>query len=404
TGRLRIAGGGAVGSTTAGTGNSGSVTIRATDGIEIISIQPVTLLPSIVNAASIGIGNAGNLTLEAASLTVRDGGRIEGSTFASGEAASITINATDFVEISGKPAASINPSLIASSATIQNESIRRIARLPDVPSGNAGNVTINTPVIRVFDGGLASVRNEGVGNAGTLGVNANLVILDKNGGLTAATSSGGGGNINVQAGNIILRNGSSISTNAGSSDGGDISLNTRTLAALGNSDITANAQGGFGGRVIIAAQGIFGTQFRESLTPQNDITATSDRGVEFSGTVEINTPDVDPSSGLVEVSANYVDENSRIATTCTANTGNSFVITGNSGLPLSPYDPLRVWYKTTSILSPSAVEDLRRENTNSPQSPLVEVTRWEVTQKGEVVLVANAANGSDWSKVAGCGG
>ncbi|HEY9851908.1 MAG TPA: hypothetical protein V6D28_20715 [Leptolyngbyaceae cyanobacterium] len=120
--------------------------------------------------------------------------------------------------------------------------------------------------------------------------------------------------------------------------------------------------------------------------------------------VEINTPDVDPSAGLVELSANYVDESSRIATTCTASTANRFVVTGNSGLPLSPFEPIRGWYNTTPISLPRMVEDSKRGNTHSPQPPLVEVTRWEINQKGEVILVANAANGSNWSKTAGCGG
>ncbi|MFB2923876.1 filamentous hemagglutinin N-terminal domain-containing protein [Aerosakkonema funiforme] len=406
TGQLRLDGGAAIGSTTARTGNGGSVTIKATGGIEVIGFEPITLIPSNVNAATIGTGNAGNLTIEAASLTVRDGGRVEGSTLASAEAGSVTIKATDFVEISGKPSVSINPSLVASSATIQDEAIRKIAGLPDVPSGNAGNVTINTPVLRVLDGGLASVRNEGVGNAGTLAVNSNLVVLNNAGGLTAATASGGGGNINVQTSNIILRNGSSISTNAGSSNGGDITLNTQTLAALGNSDITANATGGFGGRVSIAAQGIFGTQFRESVTPESDITASSELGPQFSGTVEINTPDVDPSAGLVELPGDYVDASSSIATACTAKTGNRFTITGSSGLPLSPFDPLRGWYITTQVSSGKPVQGHRSGNSYSPQSPIVEATRWEINQKGELQLVANGSDlsaGTAWRRVAECG-
>ena len=49
-------------------------------------------------------------------------------------------------------------------------------------------------------------------------------------------------------------------------------------------------------RVIIEAQGIFGTEFPNRLTPESYITATSDLGPKFSGTVELNTPDVDPTT------------------------------------------------------------------------------------------------------------
>ncbi|GAB4208063.1 MAG: hypothetical protein Fur006_66550 [Coleofasciculaceae cyanobacterium] len=406
TGRLRIDGGASVGSTTIGTGDSGSVRIRATDTIEILGVQPTTLLPSNVNVTTLGSGNAGNLKLEGASLTVRDGGRVEGSTLASGNAANVTIIASDFVEISGKPPRSINPSFVASSGTIQDESIRRLVGLPDVPSGNAGNVTINTPVLRVFDGGLANVRNEGVGNAGTLSVNANVVVLDRSGSLTAATSSGGGGNISLQARDIILRNGSSISTNAGSSNGGNITINTNTLVAVPkeNSDITANAQKGFGGRISITAQGIFGTQFREQLTPLSDITATSELGPQFNGTVQIDIRGIDPNRGLAQLPEILTDSSDRITQTCSSQVrNNSFVVTRRGGLPPTPGEALnptpgwmdwRVTPKRDSSPLPTlgAVQTRGKEDITSHQSqipnPLVEAIGWVKDADGTMRLVA----------------
>jgi large exoprotein involved in heme utilization and adhesion len=427
TGRLRIDGGASVGSTTIGTGNSGSVNIRATDAIEIIGVQPTTLVPSNVNVTTLGSGNAGNLKLEGTSLIIRDGGRVEGSTLASGDAANVTIIASDFVEISGKPPGSINPSFVASSGTIQDESLRRSVGLPDVPSGNAGNVTINTPVLRVFDGGLANVRNEGVGNAGTLAVNANLVVLDSSGSLTAATSSGGGGNINVQAQDIILRNGSSISTNAGSSNGGNITINTDTLVAgpRENSDVTANAQKGFGGQLSITAQGIFGTQFRDRLTPLSDITATSDLGPEFNGTVQIDIRGIDPNRGLAELPETLPDSSNQIAQTCSSQArNNSFVVTGRGGLPPTPSEALNSapgWIdwrvsarrggapmpapgvggteEFTSAQPPiqnrstelrqAQLPRSRRSPKSKIQNPLIEATGWVIDLDGTVRLVAN---------------
>jgi filamentous hemagglutinin family protein len=411
TERLRIDGGASVGSTTIGTGDSGSVRIRATDAIEILGVQPTTLLPSNVNVTTLGSGNAGNLRLEGASLTVRDGGRVEGSTLASGDAANVTIIASDFVEISGKPPRSINPSFVASSGTIQDESIRRLVGLPDVPSGNAGNVTINTPVLRVFDGGLANVRNEGVGNAGTLSVNANLVVLDRSGSLTAATSSGGGGNISLQARDIILRNGSSISTNAGSSNGGNITINTNTLVAVPkeNSDITANAQKGFGGRISITAQGIFGTQFRDKLTPLSDITATSELGPQFNGTVQIDIRGIDPNRGLAQLPETLADSSDRITQTCSSQvSNNSFVVTRRGGLPPTPgeaLNPTPGWidWRVSPLRGGTPLPTLGDEKTRgkeyitSHQSqiphPLVEATGWVKDADGTMRLVTKPAVG-----------
>ncbi len=75
----------------------------------------------------------------------------------------------------------------------------------------------------------------------------------------------------------------------------------------------------------------------------NDITATG-RTRELSGNVQINTPDVDPTSGLVELPINLVDASSQIDNACTPGTRqfqNTFVATGRGGLPISPTEPLQ---------------------------------------------------------------
>ena len=60
---------------------------------------------------------------------------------------------------------------------------------------------------------------------------------------------------------------------------------------LENSDIKANAFRGNGGNIEITAERIFGIESRASLTPDSDITADSQLGID--GTVTINAPDLD---------------------------------------------------------------------------------------------------------------
>ena len=84
-------------------------------------------------------------------------------------------------------------------------------------------------------------------------------------------------------------------TNAvGTASGGNISINSATFIALENSDTTANAENGLGGNVMINTQGLFRSE-------DSDITATSNLGPQFSGVVEINTPETDPSDGLMSL-------------------------------------------------------------------------------------------------------
>ncbi|NJR72827.1 MAG: S-layer family protein [Scytonema sp. CRU_2_7] len=210
---------------------------------------------------------------------------------------------------------------------------------------------------------------------------------------------------------LLLRRNSQISATAFSNgSGGNININTPLLVTVPreNSDISANSVSARGGNVIINSSGIFGTQFRNRNTLESDITATG-ASSELSGNVQINTPDIDPSSGLVELPVNIVDPTQLIAQGCPANRGNSFTITGRGGLPLLPSDALRS-DQTATI---NWVTRERRENEedkgtrgrrdtervnvfasprpNISASSLVEATGWVINKSGEVWLTASAS-------------
>ena len=89
-------------------------------------------------------------------------------------------------------------------------------------------------------------------------------------------------------------------------------------------------------------------------TSESDITASSRLGPQFSGTVEINTPDVDPSQGLVALPAELVDASGLIASGCGAGgrQGESkFIVTGRGGLPYRPGDASISPYPTGTVRS-----------------------------------------------------
>ncbi|MBW4508700.1 MAG: filamentous hemagglutinin N-terminal domain-containing protein [Scytonematopsis contorta HA4267-MV1] len=388
TRNLSIRDGGSIASATIGKGSAGNLTVNASESVELIGISKL-LQPSNLTSATISSGNAANLIINTSRLIVRDGGRVDSSTLASGNAGSVTVNAKESVEVSGTVPGSRNPSLITSSANIVDKSLQQSLQLQEKPSGNSGKVTINTPDLRVINGGLISIRNEGTGNSETATVNAPSIFLDNKGGITAATASGEGGNINLHTQNLQLRRNSNITASAGGTgNGGNIKINTDTLVALENSDITANANQGYGGRVTINAQGVFGTNYREKLTPESDITASSERGAEFNGLVEINSLDMS-SSSLDKLPSEVGDTSNQIKTRCaSATSGNNFTISGQGGLPPSPTTTLigtRVW----SDLRPLRTEgQVSQSPILNPQSPIIEATGWVVDKSGEVKLVA----------------
>ncbi|MGL5196495.1 MAG: filamentous hemagglutinin N-terminal domain-containing protein, partial [Chroococcales cyanobacterium] len=224
--------------------------------------------------------------------------------------------------------------------------------------------------------------------------------------IAAETVQGDQANIFIESRDIRLRNQGQITTNAsGSGTGGNIAIATDTLVALENSDITANSSASFGGRVEIAAQGILGTEFRTELTPQSDITATSELGAEFSGSVTINTPDVNPSTGLVQLPEMLVQARDNYFVGCAVSDENSFTISGRGGLPTDPTQPLQtqpIWHDLRNFSQDLEGETVTLAPTASrtpslpenPSSRLKEATAWRQNAQGTIELITAIPEGS----------
>lgn len=415
TGKLTILNGSNIlSASNLGTGDAGDVKVNAFE-IELIGVglEPF-FLPSLISSVTRD-GNASSVEINTSRLLLHNGGQVSTSTLSTGDAGSVTINASEFVEVSGTVPESVNSTQVISAANILDEGQQALFGLPPVPSGASGNVTINTPQLMIVDGAQVTVRNDGTGNAGNLLINTNSIFLDNKGGITASTADGEGGNITLNVQDTLqLSNNSFISATAGGTgNGGNIDINTKFLIAFpnGNSDITANAVEAEGGRVSITAQGIFGTDFRSEQTPESDITATSALGPEFNGTVELNTPEVDPSRGLVELPETVVDPNALIAQNpCKQGAESEFTVTGRGGLPPSlnedlsseavqvglvePVSPSeteaqsqRASLDTSSIQNPKPPGRTESEQRKT-QNPIVPAQGWVFSDEGEVVLTA----------------
>jgi filamentous hemagglutinin family protein len=419
TGQLIVSGGAQISTAARAGGNGGTLTVNASDTIQLSGTAPsATADPLDNNRSGIFVsaepgatGNVGNLNITAELLTVedgarisadnkgsdntggnatltvrqliiRDGGQVRAGSFGEGPGGTLSVKDAESVEVIGTGTIGFTP--VPSELFTEAEA-----------SGAAGKLSITTRNFSVQDGARVTVSSRGSGQAGDLQVQAHSIELDNSGSISADTS-GGGGNIELRSPVLILRRSSSITTNAEGSDitGGNININADVLAALENSDISANSDDFRGGRVIINAQGIFGTQFREQLTPESDITATGANS-SLNGTVEINTPDVDPSQGLTELPNEPV--NVEVAQGCQAAgtpASVAFFNTGRGGLAPNPYEPI----SSNNIWEDIPLATQRTENSAStarafvppvtPPNKIVEAQGWIVNGKGEVVLVA----------------
>ncbi|MCA1993051.1 MAG: filamentous hemagglutinin N-terminal domain-containing protein [Coleofasciculus sp. S288] len=410
TGSLAVSNGAFLSANTSGEGDAGSVIINASDrasfsGVnsgaystveigamgnakDIMITTPELFLTNgaLLSASTGGQGDGGNIILNINRLEAFNSGRVATTTLSSGKAGNITLNAADSITLVG------NSGLFANTA--------------ETSTNRGGNLRINTGELIVRDGAQVTVSSEGSGNAGELRLEAGSVFLSNQGRLTGTTASGIGGNLTLLVEDIILmRNESAIATTAANNgDGGNITISAPFIIAVSseNSDIVANADQGFGGRIDITATGIYGLEFRDKLTPESDINASSN-ATGKDGIVEINTPDIDPSRGLANLPAELV--NSQLDHRCQARgtqATSRFVNTGRGGLPLTPdeissntvWDDLRSPTADANTPSDSATVALPRSSTSGA---MVEAQGWVKHPDGTVILTTQVPTATLYS-------
>jgi filamentous hemagglutinin family protein len=407
--QLTLRDGGFIVSGTVGAGDAGDLIIRVNQLLEIDG-------GLLAAPTALSTGNGGNLEIESSKIMLRNGGSINATTTGAGDAGNLIIRASEAIDIADFIVTGANiPRFETVVSTIGSNTT-------PLSTGNGGDLIIITPRLSISNRAFVPVSSEGTGNAGNLIIQAGTITQNDAAKILANSVSGSGGNIDMQiADSLVLRNQSSISTTAGidqnsSGDGGNINISVPVLVLLEQSTIDANAFLGNGGNIDIVTSGLFNSA-------NSAITASSQLGVD--GLVEVNSPDIDPSSGLTELETEVTDFSTLIAVGCDADRGNTFIATGRSGLPASPREIVRAepsvidWrspfsepptpdtatnpdnQEQSAIALNSANPDAKVEPIENPdrqESPKLkkidEVRGWHVDQNGKIVLVVNEPNPS----------
>ncbi|MEM9538659.1 MAG: AAA-like domain-containing protein [Cyanobacteria bacterium P01_E01_bin.42] len=360
---------------------------------------------SQVNHIGLGQGDGGNLTIHAEQLNIREGEKVIVEAFGTGHAGHLSINVGDIrvntTTNTGKagdiilttPHLTIEESAsITTTATSQEEGGSNNINAAQIhlagtmgifaetqgqvpagtltlhPNDNKIDLDINVQqgsqifasgTIQVEAETTISVESQGTGIGGNIEIQGNLIDLN-NSQIIAETHSTQGGNIELTVKDrILMRHGSQISTIAGTAqaggNGGDITINAENGFIVGsppeNNDITKNTFEGNGGNIDITAQEIFGVRFRDRLTTNNDIIASSEFGLK--GTVNLNTSEIDPTNGLANLpssselevnntiqNTNIEHKNSDLSTIESYQRQSSSSIQGIGGAPDNPDDVL----------------------------------------------------------------
>ncbi len=401
-----------------GTGNGGDIDIET----------PKLILQgygSVISASTLGWGDGGNVIINGKEVYLSDGAQIQAATIGKGVGGTITVNAENLISLVGF---SSQPTGLVTS-TDEDNSFLGTAQAGDLNIitnklvingggiisastynlGQGGTIDIKANTIEISgtssdntQNSSLSVRAFNSGNAGNINIKTTNLFLDRQGEILAETNSSNGGNIFLKVDRILnLRNGSKISTTAGIDEafgnGGNIRINAGFLIALPqeNSDIIANAFRGNGGKIAIDTQAIFGLHARNETTDESDITSSSRLGVR--GEVNINTPEVDSSQGLLVLSQQVIDVNKSVTQSCTSSNlaKNELVLTGRGGLPPQTQD---ISLNNTILEDLGNIEAANSENleTNklaeatSTDSTIIEARGWIVDRRGRIILTVES--------------
>ncbi len=258
------------------------------------------------------------------------------------------------------------------------------------------NINIDPITMIIENGAAIAVNSDGTGIGGNIFLQSGILVLN-NGFINAQTANSDGGGIILEIGNyLLLANNSKITSTAGTSqsggNGGNIKVNAPLIVGISsntNHQIIANAFQGNGGNIQITTDGIFGGEFI-------DIQASSQFGVN--GTIEINTPGIDPTSGLTQLPSIPIDLSALINNSCQVSKRNSFTVTGKGGIPNSPNDilisnnPVVDWGFFTPNSSQKAAfipeNTLQKEKTNQPQE-IKEAQGFIKDDKGDIILTSH---------------
>lgn len=287
-------------------------------------------------------GNGGHVSINAKNLNMFDGARISSSSIAdktsSGEAGDILVNLEGTLQISGQNVNELNTANKLSgiyARSIQENMLH---------SGKAGKITITANKIMMNNHGLITTSSNGQSNAGDIDIQARQSIIlnqsriaseskmpeseNQYGGqagsikiiagenikllqsahITTNAVSSGGGKIDIQNEKALTLFNSNITTNVreGSGNGGDINIHTK-ITVMNHSNISANADAGDGGAIYIYTRNLI-------QSTDSRIEATSERGND--GKVEIETPDIQESPNLLNLSDHFLNNISIVNTLC----------------------------------------------------------------------------------------
>jgi filamentous hemagglutinin family protein len=161
SGALSLSNNAQLNASTYGRGDAGNISVTVNDAVSLTNSSQIR-----TTVESGGVGKAGDIDIQARSMSLTDGSQIQSSLLrpsgnlpaAQGRGGNIRVTASDSVTLSGIGTTGFSSGLLTAT---------------DIEAaGDAGNITVNTPQLRVTDGAFVSAGTSGFGDGGNITINA----------------------------------------------------------------------------------------------------------------------------------------------------------------------------------------------------------------------------------------
>jgi filamentous hemagglutinin family protein len=265
---LQVANGAQISTVTNGQGYPGNVTINATQSVEFdgvgnnrvnnLSITNVSASFSLENTNALAIfapsgafssvrrdaivdesvrNIKGSVTITTPVLRVTNGARLTSSLSGIGNAGDVTLNANSIFLQGAGPNARVPGAIddFSGGISVLQQGV-----------GTGGNININTQTLQVADGIVIAALTRGQGDAGRVTINAtNSASFDRSFVISEVQSQGigQGGDVTIATGNLALSNGTQFrASTSGQGDAGKITIqDAQTVSLSSNSSISTAA-------------------------------------------------------------------------------------------------------------------------------------------------------------------
>ena len=215
-------------------GAGGNIDIRASESLTVSGNSADGRFPSIILSDTRSNNPAGNINIDAGTLSLEDQAFISASSSNTGNGGNLTINTSESVQLVGSGTKQLQELILQLFSQQVDFGNISSGLFTTTVQGNAGTLTINTPHLTLAEGAVISTATFAQGQGGDLEINAFEEVNIIGSAIASSTlGNGNAGKVTVNTGRFTTDDGGLLATSTiGGGNAGDLTLNATDYVKL----------------------------------------------------------------------------------------------------------------------------------------------------------------------------